>query len=62
MGVSQLGIAIAPRLLAVEVLLSEPEALDDDVLETCLYILRDKLTEKGGRVIREGNAADGGTS
>jgi hypothetical protein len=43
-GNSQLGIATLPRLLAVEVLLSEPEALDDDVLETCLYILKDKLT------------------
>jgi hypothetical protein len=43
-GNSQLGIATLPRLLAVAVLLSEPEALDDDVLEGCLYILRDKLT------------------
>jgi hypothetical protein len=33
----------AARLLAVEVLLAEPEALDDDVLESCLYILRDRL-------------------
>jgi hypothetical protein len=33
----------AARLLAVEVLLSEPEALRDDVLESCLYILRDRL-------------------
>jgi hypothetical protein len=40
---SQLGIAILPRLLAVEVLLAEPEALGDDVLESCLYILRDRL-------------------
>jgi hypothetical protein len=39
----QLGIVMLPRLLAVEVLLAEPEALGDDVLETCLYILRDKL-------------------
>jgi len=43
MGISQLGIATIPRLLAVEVLLSEPEALEDDVLETCLYFLRDRL-------------------
>ena len=43
MGISQLGIATIPRLLAVEVLLSEPEALQDDVLESCLYILRDRL-------------------
>ena len=34
------------RLLAVEVLLAEPEALGDDVLETCLYILRDWLQDK----------------
>jgi hypothetical protein len=33
----------AARLLAVEVLLSEPESLGDDVLESCLYILRDRL-------------------
>ena len=33
----------ATRLLAAEVLLSEPEALQDDVLESCLYILRDRL-------------------
>jgi hypothetical protein len=33
----------AARLLAVEVLLAEPEALLDDVLESCLYILRDRL-------------------
>ena len=33
----------AARLLAVEILLAEPEALGDDVLESCLYILRDKL-------------------
>jgi hypothetical protein len=25
------------------VLLAEPEALQDDVLESCLYILRDRL-------------------
>jgi hypothetical protein len=33
----------AARLLATEVLLSDPEALGDDVLESCLYILRDRL-------------------
>jgi hypothetical protein len=33
----------AARLLAVEVLLADPEALGDDVLETCLYLLRDRL-------------------
>jgi hypothetical protein len=33
----------AARMLAVEILLAEPEALGDDVLESCLYILREKL-------------------
>jgi len=36
----------AARMLAVEILLAEPECLDDDVLESCLYILREKL--RGG--------------
>jgi hypothetical protein len=36
----------AARLLAVEVLLAEPEALADDVLESCLYLLRDRLQDK----------------
>jgi hypothetical protein len=35
--------ADAARLLAVEVLLADPEALDNDALEGDLYILRDKL-------------------
>jgi hypothetical protein len=35
----------AARLLAVEVLLADPEALGDDVLESCLYLLRDKLQD-----------------
>ena len=48
MGIGQLGIATLPRLLAVEVLLAEPEALHDDVLESCLYILRDRLKGKAG--------------
>jgi hypothetical protein len=39
----QPGIAVLPRLLAVEVLLAEPEALQDDGLESCLYVLRDRL-------------------
>jgi hypothetical protein len=37
---------MAARLLAVEVLLAEPEALGDDVMESCLYILRDRLQGK----------------
>jgi hypothetical protein len=36
----------AARLLAVEVLLAEPEALADDVLESCLYLMRDRLQGK----------------
>jgi hypothetical protein len=32
----------AARMMAVEVLLADPEALGDDVLESCLY-LREKL-------------------
>jgi hypothetical protein len=35
--------APAARMLAVEILLAEPEALDDDVLESCLYLLRERL-------------------
>jgi hypothetical protein len=35
--------AKAARMVAVEVLLSDPDALDDDVLEACLYVLREKL-------------------
>jgi hypothetical protein len=33
----------AARMLAVEILLAEPESLGDDVLESCLYVLRAKL-------------------
>ena len=33
----------AARLLAVEMLLADPEALANDALEGDLYILRDKL-------------------
>jgi len=36
----------AARLLAVEILLADPEALADDVLESCLYLLRDRLQGK----------------
>jgi hypothetical protein len=35
--------AKAARMLAVEILLAEPEVLGDDVLESCLYILRERL-------------------
>ena len=33
------------RLAAVEILLADPESLQDDVLEGCLYILRERLQE-----------------
>ena len=33
----------AARMLAVEILLTDPEALGHDVLESCLYVLREKL-------------------
>ena len=36
-------ITARARLLAVEVLLAEPELLGNDALETDLYILRDQL-------------------
>ena len=35
--------APAARMLAVEILLADPESLADDVLESCLYVLREKL-------------------
>jgi len=38
--------AHAARLLAVEVLLADPEALQNDALEGDLYILRDKLLKE----------------
>jgi hypothetical protein len=33
----------AARMLAVEILLAEPESLGDDVLESCLYLFRERL-------------------
>jgi hypothetical protein len=33
------------RLAAVEILLADPGSLHDDVLESCLYILRERLQE-----------------
>jgi hypothetical protein len=35
--------ASAARMMAVEILLADPEALGDDVLESCLYVLRERL-------------------
>lgn len=59
----------AARALAVEILLSDPEWLADDVLESCLYLLRERLQEEsapaelpgqgyGGRVL----GGQGGTA
>lgn len=36
------------RLLAVEILLADPETLGNDALETDLYLLRDQLTGTAG--------------
>jgi hypothetical protein len=33
----------AAKMAAVEILLADPESLGDDVLESCLYILRERL-------------------
>ena len=44
---------IRARLLAVEVLLADPEALHNDALETDLYVLRDRLQPE-----HSSNAAD----
>jgi hypothetical protein len=35
--------AKAARMVAVEILLADPDALGDDVLEACLYVYREKL-------------------
>jgi hypothetical protein len=35
----------AARMVAVEILLANPESLHDDVLESCLYILRERLRD-----------------
>lgn len=37
----------AARMVAVEVLLSDPDALGDDVLEATLYTYREKLRASG---------------
>jgi hypothetical protein len=39
--------ASAARMAAIEVLLADPDALDDDLLESCLYVLREKLRAAG---------------
>lgn len=44
--------ASAARMAAVEILLAEPETLGDDVLESCLYLLRERLMEPAGSARR----------
>jgi hypothetical protein len=46
--------APAARMLAVEILLAAPEDLADDVLESCLYLLRDRLRAATGGPRGEG--------
>ena len=36
------------RALAVAILLAEPESLGDDILESCLYLLRERLEASSG--------------
>ncbi len=33
----------AAKMIAIEILLADPESLGDDVLESCLYIQRERL-------------------
>ena len=37
---------VAARMIAVEILLANPESLHDDVFESCLYILRERLRKQ----------------
>jgi len=37
------------RMPAVEILLADPESLGDDVLESCLYLLQERLRAKAPR-------------
>ena len=37
--------SLAAKMVAVEILLADPGSLHDDVLESCLYILRERLRE-----------------
>jgi hypothetical protein len=46
--------AAQARLLAVEVLLAEPEALRNDALEADLYLLRERLQKLGGDAMVDG--------
>jgi hypothetical protein len=40
----------AAKMVAIEILLADPRSLGDDVLESCLYILREKLKAATGSV------------
>lgn len=40
--------AKAAKMAAIEILLSDPGSLDDDTLESALYILREKLRASSG--------------
>jgi hypothetical protein len=44
--VAGLPVAVA-RMLAVEILLADPATLGDDVLESSLYLLRERLRAAG---------------
>jgi hypothetical protein len=44
--------ARAAKLAAVEILLADPASLEDDVLESCLYLLRDRLQVAKDRASR----------
>jgi len=46
--------ASAARMLATEILLADPEALADDVLESCLYLLRERLRAAAGEPCGQG--------
>jgi hypothetical protein len=35
----------AAKMVAIEILLSDPESLADDILESSLYILRERLRQ-----------------
>lgn len=49
--------ASAARMAAVEILLADPETLGDDVLESCLYILRERLRTAAGAAPQAAAAA-----
>jgi hypothetical protein len=39
----------AARIVAIEILLADPAQLGDDVLESCLYVLRERLRAEAVR-------------